>query len=103
MEIYIFSLKYFSTEYLKENNENMKRQFQMLLQWKEKVRDSNKQNLLRFEQLHRQINILRVENEKYKQALSSPDKEVNMILNGWRLFTLANGKYICASKILHIM
>lgn len=60
----------------------MKRQFQMLLQWKEKVRDSNKQNLLRFEQLHREINILKMENEKYKQCLESPDKKVNTVLWG---------------------
>lgn len=66
-------------EYLKENNENMKKQFQMLLQWKEKVRESNKQNLLRFEQLHRQINILRLENEKYKQCLESPDKQGSVL------------------------
>jgi hypothetical protein len=55
----------------------MKKQFQMLLQWKEKVNNSNKQNLLRFEHLHRQINLLKLENEKYKQALESPDKQVN--------------------------
>ncbi|XP_045167332.2 optineurin-like [Mercenaria mercenaria] len=66
-------------EYLKENNENMKRQFQMLLQWKEKVRESNRQNLLRFEQLHRQINVLKLENEKYKQVLDSPDREGSVL------------------------
>lgn len=57
----------------------MKRQFQMLLQWKEKVRRSNQENLLRFEQLHRQINVLKIENEKYKQVLESPDKQVRTL------------------------
>ncbi|KAL4227194.1 hypothetical protein ACF0H5_015167 [Mactra antiquata] len=66
-------------EFLKENNENMKRQFQMLLQWKDKVRESNKQNLIRFEQLHREINILKMENEKYKQCIDSPDKKSTVL------------------------
>ncbi|KAH3819413.1 optineurin-like isoform X3 [Dreissena polymorpha] len=62
-------------EYLKENNTNMKKQFQVLLEWKEKVKDSNQQNLTRFERLQREIAILRSEKEKYKQYVTSPDTQ----------------------------
>ncbi|XP_052781085.1 optineurin-like [Mya arenaria] len=62
-------------DYVKENNENMKKQFSMLLQWKGKVRESNQQNLQRFEALQRQILQLGAENEKYKQCLQGPEKQ----------------------------
>ncbi|WAR26513.1 OPTN-like protein [Mya arenaria] len=44
--------------------------------WKGKVRESNQQNLQRFEALQRQILQLGAENEKYKQCLQGPEKQV---------------------------
>lgn len=59
----------------------MKKQFEMLLSWKEKVRESNKKNLLKFEQLHSQICLLKDENEKYRQCLQDPEKKVRVQLS----------------------
>lgn len=59
----------------------MKKQFEMLLSWKEKVRESNKKNLLKFEQLRSQICLLKDENEKYRQCLQDPEKKVRVQLS----------------------
>jgi len=54
----------------------MKKQFDNLLAWKEKIRDSNKANLLKFDQLRTQLGLLKQENEKYKQCLQDPHMKV---------------------------
>ncbi|KAL8559163.1 hypothetical protein ACOMHN_048410 [Nucella lapillus] len=51
-------------EYLKENNEMMKRQFDTLSQWKQKVHDANVLNREKFEQTRALITALRSENEE---------------------------------------
>jgi len=49
----------------------------MLLAWKAKARESNQQSLDRFEAMGRQIALLKSENEKYRQCLQGPDKQVH--------------------------
>ncbi|XP_076447760.1 uncharacterized protein LOC143284710 [Babylonia areolata] len=51
-------------EYLKENNEMMKKQFETLSQWKQKVHDANVLNRDKFEQTRALITALRSENEE---------------------------------------
>jgi flagellar motor switch protein FliG len=52
------------SEYLKENNEMMKKQFETLSQWKQKVHDANIMNREKFEQTRALITALRSENEE---------------------------------------
>lgn len=63
-------------EYLKENNEMMKKQFETLSQWKQKVHDANVLNREKFEQTRALITALRSENEELQAKVrDNSDKE----------------------------
>lgn len=66
-------------DYLKENNESVKKQFNILKEWKEKVRASNQNNLKRFEELKQQISDLTKENEYLKQQLLPKDAQSSVL------------------------
>lgn len=66
-------------DYLKENNESVKKQFNILKEWKEKVRASNQSNLKRFEELKQQISDLSKENECLKQQLLPKDAQGSVL------------------------
>nr|QNL15273.1 inhibitor of nuclear factor kappa-B kinase subunit gamma [Littorina littorea] len=55
-------------EYLKENNEMMRKQFETLSQWKQKVHDANVMNREKFEQTRALITSLRAENEELQTS-----------------------------------
>lgn len=66
-------------EYLKENNDSVKKQFNVLKDWKEKVRESNQNNLKKFEELKQQINELAKENEYLKQQMLPRDAQGSVL------------------------
>ncbi|KAK7495487.1 hypothetical protein BaRGS_00013185 [Batillaria attramentaria] len=66
-------------DYLKENNEMMKKQFETLSQWKQKVHDANVMNREKFEQTRAVITALRSENEELQRKVTdAQDKEVTL-------------------------
>ena len=68
-------------EYLKENNEMMKKQFETLSQWKQKVHDANVLNREKFEQTRALITALRTENEELQTTIKdSHNKEVRHMI-----------------------
>ena len=54
---------------LKENNEMMKQQYQNLLTWKEKIRQTNVQNKEKYDQTRQVVVDLRQENSDLKQKV----------------------------------
>lgn len=66
-------------DYLKENNDSVKKQFNILMDWKEKVRESNQNNLKRFEEQKQRITELTKQNEYLRQQLL-PREEQGSVL-----------------------
>ena len=67
------------SDYLKENNDSVKKQFQILMEWKERVRQSNQSNLKRFEEQKRKIADLTRQNEYLRQQLLPREQQVQNI------------------------
>lgn len=69
---------YHHSDYLKENNEMMKKQFETLSLWKQKVHEANVMNRDKFEQTRALITALRSENEDLQKKMKEKqDNEVS--------------------------
>ncbi|KAK6177064.1 hypothetical protein SNE40_015243 [Patella caerulea] len=63
--------------YMKENNDMMKKQFDTLQQWKDKVQQANVANREKFEQTKTLISTLRRDNNQYIDKIAALEKDLN--------------------------
>ena len=68
-EVTLRMLYFLFIDQLKENNEMMKQQYQNLLTWKEKIRQTNVQNKEKYDQTRQVVVDLRQENSDLKQRV----------------------------------
>ncbi|XP_060079017.1 NF-kappa-B essential modulator-like [Ylistrum balloti] len=67
-------------DYMKENNEMMRQQYEALAEYKTRVQESNAQNKDKFEQTRNVILELKKENTKLRSSLQSQADEANLAL-----------------------